>query len=84
MSKIVIEMIYTGDRFEGTPIEIVKAMKESALFERDIADEKYKDRVAQRTKMIYGESLDTASARRFLKSLKQAELIRYIKKERAQ
>jgi len=72
-------MVYTGDRFEGnTPAEVVRAMKESALFEKEIADEKYKDRVAQRTKMIYGESLDTASARRFLESLRQAELIRYI------
>ncbi|HEX76903.1 MAG TPA: hypothetical protein G4O03_00570 [Dehalococcoidia bacterium] len=79
MARIVIEMVYTGDRFEGnTPAEVVRAMKESALFEKEIADEKYKDRVAQRTKMIYGESLDTASARRFLESLRQAELIRYI------
>ncbi|MCL0034361.1 hypothetical protein M1N21_00325 [Dehalococcoidia bacterium] len=79
MTRIVIEMVYTGDRFEGnTPTEVVRAMKESALFEGEIADDKYKDRVAQRTKMIYGEALDTASARRFLESLRQAELIRYI------
>jgi hypothetical protein len=80
--RLVIEMVYTGDRFEGdTPSEVVKAMKESALFEQDINNEKYKDRVARRTEMIYGETLDKASARRFLKSLKQAELIRYLARE---
>jgi hypothetical protein len=82
MAKIVIEMVYTGDRFEGdTPSEVVKAMKESALFEQDINDEKYKDRVARRTEIVYGETLDTASAKRFLESLRQAELIRYLARE---
>jgi hypothetical protein len=82
MAKIVIEMVYTGDRFEGdTPGEVVRAMKQSALFEQDIADEKYKDRVARRTEMIYGEPLDTTSAKKFLKSLEQAELIRYLARE---
>ena len=83
MAKIIIEMVYTGDRFEGdTPTEVVRAMKESALFEQDITDEKYKDRVAQRTEMMYGETLDTASAKQFLESLRQAEPIRYIGEER--
>jgi predicted transcriptional regulator len=79
MSKITIEMVYTGDRFSGeTPIEVVRDMKRSALFEQDIADGKYKDRVAQRTKLVYGEELDTASAKQFLESLKRAGLIQYM------
>lgn len=82
MARIVIEMTLTGDRFSGnSPREVVKAMKGSALFERHFSDEKYKDRVAERTEMIYGETLDTASARRFLESLERADLIRYLRKE---
>jgi hypothetical protein len=78
MGRITIEMVYTSDRFSGeTPLEVVRDMKHSALFEQDIAVGKYKDRVAQRTKLVYGKKLDTASAKQFLESLKRAGLIRY-------
>lgn len=82
MARIVIEMTFTGDRFSGdSPAEVVRAMKESALFERHLSSQKYKDRVAKRTEVVYGESLDTASAQRFLESLERAELIRYLDEE---
>jgi hypothetical protein len=82
MARIVIEMTFTGDRFSGdSPTEVVRAMKESALFERHLSNEKYKGRVAERTELLYGETLDTASAERFLASLERAELIRYLGRE---
>jgi hypothetical protein len=82
MARIVIEMTFTGDRFSGdSPAQVVRAMKESAMFERHLSSEKYKDRVAERTEMVYGESLDTASADRFLESLERADLIRYLGEE---
>jgi len=82
MARIVIEMTFTGDRFSGdSPAEVVWAMRQSALFERHLSNAKYKDRVAERTEMVYGEALDTASAEQFLDSLERAELIRYLGEE---
>jgi hypothetical protein len=82
MARIVIEMTFTGDRFSGdSPTEVVRAMRRSALFERHLSLGEYKGRVAKRTEMVYGKSLDTVSAERFLASLERAELIRYLGRE---